>query len=306
MAGYAARRLLQLIPTLVAVTFLIFLMVRLIPGDPALLIAGENATPELLAAIRERLGLDRPLTVQYGKYLWDLLHGDLGTSIRTHRPVAEEIFSRLPATLQLALASAVIFTVVGILLGVVAGVRRGGWPDHVIRVFSLVGVSLPDFWIGILLMLVFSLQFGLLPSAGRGGVGHVVLPSITASLVGIALVSRLVRASIVEILGEDYVRTAWAKGLARHAVIYRHALFNGLIPAVTILGLEFGVLLGGLVVVESVFAWPGSGKLLIDAIRMRDYPIIQSVVLIFAVMLALVNLLVDLVCGLLDPRIRYE
>jgi ABC-type dipeptide/oligopeptide/nickel transport system permease component len=306
MARYVARRLLQLVPTLVAVSVLIFLMVRLIPGDPALLIAGENATPELLAAIRERLGLDRPLVLQYGTYLWSLVHGDLGTSVRTHRPVAEEIFSRLPATLELALAAGGIFTAAGILLGVIAGVRRGRWPDHVIRVLSLVGVSSPDFWIGILLMLVFSLQLGILPSAGRGGAAHVVLPAVTASLVGLALVSRLVRTSIVEILGEDYVRTAWAKGLTHRAVVYRHALFNALIPAVTILGLEFGVLLGGLVVVESVFAWPGSGKLLIDAIRMRDYPIVQSVVLLFAVMLAVVNLLVDLLCGLLDPRIRYE
>jgi peptide/nickel transport system permease protein len=306
MARYVARRLLQIVPTLIAVSFLIFLMVRLIPGDPALLIAGENATPELVAAIRERLGLDRPVLLQYGTYLGNLLRGDLGTSLRTHRPVAEEIVARLPATLQLAVASGTIFTVVGILLGVTAGIRRGRWPDHLVRVLSLVGVSSPAFWIGILLMLAFSLQLRLLPSAGRGTLAHVVLPAVTASLVGIALVSRLVRASIIEILGEDYVRTAQAKGLAHGAVVYRHVLFNALIPAVTILGLEFGVLLGGLVVVESVFAWPGSGKLLIDAIRMRDYPVVQSVVLLFAFMLAVVNLLVDLLCGLLDPRIRHE
>jgi peptide/nickel transport system permease protein/oligopeptide transport system permease protein len=306
MARYIARRLLQLVPTLVAVSFLIFLMVRLIPGDPALLIAGENASPELVASIRERLGLDRPLLLQYGAYLGSLVRGDLGTSLRTHRPVAEEIAARLPATLQLAVASGLIFTVVGVLLGVTAGIRRGRWPDHLVRVLSLVGVSSPAFWIGILLMLAFSLQLRLLPSAGRGTLAHVVLPAVTASLVGIALVSRLVRASIIEILGEDYVRTARAKGLAHRAVVYRHVLFNALIPAVTILGLEFGVLLGGLVVVESVFAWPGSGKLLIDAIRMRDYPVVQSVVLLFAFMLAAVNLLVDLLCGVLDPRIRHE
>jgi len=280
--------------------------VRLIPGDPALLIAGENATPELLASIRERLGLDRPLTTQYGQYLASLLRGNLGTSIRTHRPVADEILSRLPATVELALAAGLLFSVTGILLGVVAGIRRGRFADHVIRVVSLVGVSSPDFWIGILLMLVFSLQLRLLPSAGRGTLAHVVLPAVTASLIGIALVSRLVRASVVEILGEDYVRTAWAKGLGRRAVIYRHTLSNALIPAVTIVGLEFGVLLGGLVVIESVFAWPGTGKLLIDAIRMRDYPVVQAVILLFSVMLAVVNLLVDLLCGVLDPRIRYE
>jgi peptide/nickel transport system permease protein len=306
MGRYVARRVLQLVPTLVVVSFLIFLMVRLIPGDPALLIAGENATPELVASIRERLGLDRPLLLQYWTYLKNVLRGDLGTSLRTHRPVAEEIAARLPATLQLAVASGLIFTVLGVPLGVAAGIRRGRWPDHLVRVISLVGVSSPAFWIGILLMLAFSLQLRILPSAGRGTLAHVVLPAVTASLVGIALVSRLVRASIIEILGEDYVRTARAKGLAHRAVVYRHVLFNALIPAVTILGLEFGVLLGGLVVVESVFAWPGSGKLLIDAIRMRDYPVVQSVVLLFAFMLAVVNLLVDLLCGLLDPRIRYE
>ena len=306
MTRYVLRRLLQLVPTLLAVTVLIFLMVRLIPGDPALLIAGENATPELLASIRERLGLDRPLTTQYGQYLASLVRGDLGTSIRTHRPVADEILTRLPATLELALAAGLLFSVTGILLGVVAGIRRGRFADHVIRVLSLVGVSSPDFWIGILLMLVFSLQLRLLPSAGRGSLAHVVLPAVTASLIGIALVSRLVRTSVVEILGEDYVRTAWAKGLGRRAVVYRHTLSNALIPAVTIVGLEFGVLLGGLVVIESVFAWPGTGKLLIDAIRMRDYPVIQAVILLFSMMLALVNLLVDLLCGVLDPRIRYE
>jgi len=306
MGRYVARRVLQLVPTLVVVSFLIFLMVRLIPGDPALLIAGENATPELVASIRERLGLDRPLLLQYWSYLGNVLRGDLGTSLRTHRPVAEEIAARLPATLQLAVASGLIFTVLGVPLGVTAGIRRGHWPDHLVRVISLVGVSSPAFWIGILLMLAFSLQLRILPSAGRGTLAHVVLPAVTASLVGIALVSRLVRASIIEILGEDYVRTARAKGLPHRAVVYRHVLFNALIPAVTILGLEFGVLLGGLVVVESVFAWPGSGKLLIDAIRMRDYPVVQSVVLLFAFMLAVVNLLVDLLCGLLDPRIRYE
>jgi peptide/nickel transport system permease protein/oligopeptide transport system permease protein len=306
MARYVARRVLQLVPTLLAVSFLIFLMVRLIPGDPALLIAGENATPELIASIRERLGLDRPLFVQYATYLGHLLRGDLGTSLRTHRPVAEEVAVRLPATLQLAIAAGLIFTVLGVLLGVAAGVGRGRWPDHLVRVLSLVGVSSPGFWIGILLMLTFSLQLRLLPAAGRGTLAHVVLPAVTASLVGIALVARLVRTSIIEILGEDYVRTAWAKGLARPAVVYRHVLLNALIPAVTILGLEFGALLGGLVVVESVFAWPGTGKLLIDAIRMRDYPVVQSLVLLFAFMLAIVNLLIDLLCGLLDPRIRHE
>jgi peptide/nickel transport system permease protein len=306
MGRYVARRILQLVPTLLAVSFLIFLMVRLIPGDPALLIAGENATPELVASIRERLGLDRPLFVQYATYLGHLLRGGLGTSLRTHRPVAEEVAARLPATLQLAVAAGLIFTVLGVLLGVAAGIRRGHWPDHLVRVLSLVGVSSPGFWIGILLMLTFSLQLRLLPAAGRGTLAHVVLPAVTASLVGIALVARLVRTSIIEILGEDYVRTAWAKGLARPAVVYRHVLLNALIPAVTILGLEFGALLGGLVVVESVFAWPGTGKLLIDAIRMRDYPVVQSLVLLFAFMLAIVNLLIDLLCGLLDPRIRHE
>lgn len=306
MARYTTRRLLQLGPTLLAVSLLVFLMVRLIPGDPALVIAGENASPELLAGIRESLGLDRPLLVQYGAYLWDLAHGDMGISIRTKRPVAEEVFSRLPATIELAVASTLILALAGVVMGVVAGVRSQRWPDHVVRVVSLIGVSSPEFWIGILLMLLFSLHLGLLPIAGRESLTSLVLPALTASLTGIALVSRLVRTSVVETLVEDYVRTARAKGVPNATVVSKHVLMNALIPAVTIVGLEFGSLLGGLAVVESLFAWPGSGKLLIDAIRMRDYPVIQGTVFVFAAMLTLVNLVVDLACSLLDPRVRHE
>ena len=306
MARYTARRLLQLVPTLLAVSLLVFLMVRLIPGDPALVIAGENASPELLARIRENLGLDRPILVQYGAYLWGLAHGDLGISIRTKRPVAEEVFSRLPATIELAVASTLILALAGVVMGVVAGVRSQRWPDHVVRVVSLIGVSSPEFWIGILLMLLFSLHLGLLPIAGRESLTSLVLPALTASLTGIALVSRLVRTSVVEALVEDYVRTARAKGVSNATVVSKHVLMNALIPAVTIVGLEFGSLLGGLAVVESLFAWPGSGKLLIDAIRMRDYPVIQGTVFVFATMLTLVNLVVDLACSLLDPRVRHD
>lgn len=306
MVRYAARRLLHLVPTLLAVSLLVFLMVRLIPGDPALVIAGENASPELVAAIRENLGLDRPILVQYGQYLWDLARGDLGISIRSKRPVAEEVFSRLPATIELAVASTLILALVGVLMGVAAGVRSQKWPDHVVRVVSLIGVSSPEFWIGILLMLLFSLHLGLLPIAGRESLASLVLPAVTASLTGIALVSRLVRTSVMEILVEDYVRTARAKGVPNGAVVSKHVLMNALIPAVTIVGLEFGSLLGGLAVVESLFAWPGSGKLLIDAIRMRDYPVIQGTVFVFATILTLVNLVVDLACSLLDPRIRHD
>jgi peptide/nickel transport system permease protein len=306
MLRYAARRLLQTVPTLLVISVLTFLLVRLIPGDPAILIAGEEATPEALAGIRERLGLDRPLAEQYLIYLGSLVKGDLGQSIRSKQPVAGELAARIPATLELAVAAGVLFTALGVGLGVAAAVWRNRWPDHVIRVISLLGVSTPSFWLGAVLILVFSVRFRLLPVAGRGSLAFLVLPAVTVALDGIALLARLVRASLLEVLAEDYVRTARAKGLVERIVVLRHALLNALIPAITVLGLEFGRLLGGVVVVESVFGWPGFGRLLISAIQTRDYPLVQSAIFLFATALILVNLAVDLCVGLLDPRVRYR
>jgi peptide/nickel transport system permease protein/oligopeptide transport system permease protein len=306
MVRYAARRLVQTIPTLVVISVLTFLLVRLIPGDPAILIAGEEATPEVLAGLRERLGLDRPLAEQYLIYLGDVVRADLGHSIRSKQPVARELAARIPATVELALAAAALFTVLGTGLGVAAAVWRNRWPDHAMRVASLLGVSTPSFWLGVVLILLFSVHLRLLPVAGRGSLAFLVLPAVTVALDGVALLARLVRASLLEVLAHDYVRTARAKGLMEVTVVLRHALRNALIPAVTVLGLEFGRLLGGVVVVESVFGWPGFGRLLITAIQTRDYPVVQSAILLFAGALIAVNLAVDLCVGLLDPRVRYR
>jgi peptide/nickel transport system permease protein/oligopeptide transport system permease protein len=306
MLRYAARRLAQTIPTLLVISVLTFLLVRLIPGDPATLIAGEEATPEVLAGLRERLGLDRPLTEQYLLYLGAVVRADLGRSIRSKQPVADELAARIPATLELALAAGLLFTTLGTGLGVAAAIWRNRWPDHVIRVLSLLGVSAPSFWLGVVLILVFSVHLRLLPVAGRGSLAFLVLPAVTVALDGLALLARLVRASLLEVLSHDYVRTARAKGLMEPRVVLHHALRNALIPALTVLGLEFGRLLGGVVVVESVFGWPGFGRLLISAIQTRDYPVVQSAILLFAMALIAVNLVVDLCVGVLDPRIRYR
>ena len=306
MLRYAARRLAQTVPTLLVISVLTFLLVRLIPGDPATLIAGEEATPEVLAGLRERLGLDRPLTEQYLIYLRAVVRADLGRSIRSKQPVADELAARIPATLDLALAAGLLFTTLGTGLGVAAAIWRNRWPDHVIRVLSLLGVSAPSFWLGVVLILVFSVHLRLLPVAGRGSLAFLVLPAVTVALDGLALLARLVRASLLEVLSHDYVRTARAKGLMEPRVVLHHALRNALIPALTVLGLEFGRLLGGVVVVESVFGWPGFGRLLISAIQTRDYPVVQSAILLFAMALIAVNLVVDLCVGVLDPRVRYR
>jgi peptide/nickel transport system permease protein/oligopeptide transport system permease protein len=306
MLRYAGRRLAQTVPTLLVISVLTFLLVRLIPGDPATLIAGEEATPEVLAGLRERLGLDRPLTEQYLIYLGGVVRADLGRSIRSKQPVADELAARIPATLELALAAGLLFTTLGTGLGVAAAIWRNRWPDHVIRVLSLLGVSAPSFWLGVVLILVFSVHLRLLPVAGRGSLAFLVLPAVTVALDGVALLARLVRASLLEVLAHDYVRTARAKGLMEPRVVLHHALRNALIPALTVLGLEFGRLLGGVVVVESVFGWPGFGRLLISAIQTRDYPVVQSAILLFAMALIAVNLVVDLCVGVLDPRVRYR
>ena len=306
MLRYGLWRLGQAVPALVAISLLTFAMVRLIPGDPALLIAGEEATPELLRGIREQLALDRSLPEQYLAYVGGLLRGDLGTSIRSKLPVSVELATRIPATLELALAALLILVVAGMLLGVAAAVWRDRWPDHLVRILSLVGVSTPTFLLGAVLILVFAIYLRLLPVSGRGALAYLVLPAVTAAADGVALVARLVRASLLEVLGEDYVRTGRAKGLGEATVVWQHALRNALIPTVTLIGLEFGRLLGGVVIVESVFGWPGFGRLLVTAIQTRDYPLVQSGILVFGTALIVLNLLVDLSLGLLDPRVRHR
>jgi peptide/nickel transport system permease protein len=306
MLQYLLKRLANLLPTLLVVSFLVFAMVRMIPGDPVSAIAGQDATPEIMDQVREALGLNEPMLVQYGRFLRDLLRGDLGDSIRTRQPVANEIANRLPATLELAGAAMLISLLLGILLGIVAAIWRGGPVDFGARVLSLIGVSSPTFWTGLLLILAFGYYIRVFPMAGRGTLMHLVLPAFTVALTSVAFISRLTRATLLEVLSLDYVRTARAKGAPPFQVVVKHALRNALMSPITVAGLEFGRLLSGVIVIEIIFSWPGTGRLLINAIQFRDFPVIQGLVLTYAVIFALVNMLVDVLYAVLDPRITYE
>jgi len=305
MLGYIASRVLQLLVTLLVITVLVFAMLRLIPGDPAMVIAGTEATPELVARIRASLGLARPLAVQLGLYLGDVLTGDLGRSIRTGAPVTAEMYPRFVATLQLTLASLLVAVLGGTLVGVAAALHRGRLADTAILIGSLAGTSAPSFWVGLVLMIYIGFQANLLPIAGYDSALHLVLPALTVAVGGMPMIIRLVRAALMETLEEDYVRTARAKGLRERAVVMKHALRNALVPVVTVVGLELGRLLGGVVVVESVFAWPGLGRMLLEAIQARDFPVVQGIVLLFSVFLILTNFAIDLCYGVIDPRIRH-
>jgi ABC-type dipeptide/oligopeptide/nickel transport system permease component len=302
---YTGRRLVTLLPVLVGVTLLVFAMLHLIPGDPVRLLLGDEAAPEDVARIRARLGLDQPVHVQFMRFAGHLLRGDLGTSLRSGIPVVVELGERLGPSLQLAAASVLVASVLGVLAGVVAAVRRGTWVDTLAMLGAVSGVSAPSFAVALVLILLFAVGLEWLPVAGYGTWGHLVLPTATLGLHYAAVIARLTRASMLEILHEDFVRTARAKGLAEGVVVYRHALRNALIPTVTIIGLQVGALLGGSVVVETVFAWPGIGRLVIDAVKLRDYPVVQGAVLYMALTFVLCNLAVDLLYGALDPRVRY-
>jgi len=301
---YLGRRLLVTLPTLWLVTVVVFSMVRLLPGDPAETIAGLNATQESVAGLRQELGLDQPLLVQYGRFLGGLLRFDLGRSTMSRAPVLDELRPRLPVSLTLAVLSMGVAVIVGVGLGVMAALRRRTWVDYLAMSVSVAGLSTPTFVLGLVLILVLSVQWRLLPATGATTWWHYVLPAITLGLPAAAVVARMARSSLLEVMRQDFVRTAWAKGLARPSVVYRHALKNALIPIITISGLQFGQLMGGAVVVESVFGLPGLGKLLVDRVLGRDYPVIQGVVLVAACGFVLTNLLVDLVYSLVDPRIR--
>ncbi|MDM7324567.1 MAG: ABC transporter permease [Thermus sp.] len=306
MLTYAVRRLLIAIPTLFGVVLLVFLMVRLAPGDPAVLLAGEFATPETLEAIRARYGLDRPLPEQFAIYLGALLRGDLGESARSRRPVLEELKTYFPNTLELTSAAILVALLTGIPLGIVAALRPGSGLDLGVMVLALIGVSMPVFWFGLLAILIFSVKLGWFPVAGKGTLVHLVLPAITLGVNATALLARMTRGSLLEVLSQDYIRTARAKGLAEQVVVFKHALRNALIPVVTVAGLEFGSLLAGAVITETIFAWPGLGQLLVGSILARDYPVVQGAVLLVASAFILVNLLVDLLYAWIDPRVRYD
>jgi peptide/nickel transport system permease protein len=304
--AYFAQRIAATIPVLLGVSVLVFAMLQLVPGDPVQLMLGEfQTTPEQIARLRSQLHLDDPLPVQFGRFAWGAVHGDLGTSIRTRRPVTTEIADNLPSTLQLAVAGLLVAGALGLTLGVIAAVNQHSWLEVGSMLVALLGVSVPSFWLGLLLLFALSLRLRLLPATGGGDLAHLVLPALTLGLGAAAILARLTRSSMLEVLSQEYVTTARAKGLAEWVVIVRHALKNGLIPVVTLFGLQFGQLLAGTFVVETVFARPGLGRLVIDGILNKDFPMVQGVVLVVAVSYVVVNLGVDLVYAVLDPRIRY-
>jgi len=305
LGAYILRRLALAVPTLVGVTVVVFALIRLVPGDPARLVLGLQASEEEVQRLRVQLGLDQPLPVQYARFLGRLVQGDLGRSVVTGEPVTREIAARLPATVQLAVASTLLATVAGMAAGVISATRQYSWVDYLVMTVALFGISLPVFWLGLMLMLLFSVHLRWLPAGGYGTPAHLVLPTITLAAFSVAIIARMTRSSLLEVLHQDYVRTAWAKGLGARAVVLRHALKNALIPVVTVIGLQFGGLLGGAILTETVFAWPGMGRLLVGAIVARDYPVVQGAVLVFAALFTLVNLAVDVLYAYVDPRIHY-
>jgi peptide/nickel transport system permease protein len=313
MSRYVIRRVLQTLPVLLLSTIVVFLFLHLIPGDPAVVAAGPDARPEDVAAARERLGLNTPLPVQYATWLGRVIQGDLGRSFVSQLPVARLIGGALPATIELTLAALAIAVLVGIPSGILAAITRQHWPDWLVALTNVVWLGVPNFWLGILLIIIFALILNWLPPGGRvplleepgAAWRFLLLPALTLGVGLSASISRFTRSAMIEVLHEDYVRTARAKGLPRRLVISRHALRNALIPVVTVLGIQFGRLLGGAVVVESVFAWPGVGRLILNGVVDRDYLVVQGVLLLLVTAFVAINLLIDLLYGALDPRLRH-
>jgi len=306
MIRYISLRLLFALPALWLILTMVFLLAHIVPGDPVAQMLGEGARAEDLDQLRHALGLDQPLPLQYARYLGGVLRGDLGESFRFQQPVAGVILSRYPATLELALVSLLVCAAIAIPAGMLAAQRRGTPTDHSIGIFTLLGLSVPNFALGPVLVLLFSVILGWLPVSGRGGPAHLVLPAITLGAALAAILTRMVRSSVIEELSSDYVRAARAKGLSESAVLFRHAFRNALIPILTILGLQFGALLAGAIVTETIFSWPGIGRLAVQAIESRDYPLLQGCILLIAVSYVAVNLLTDLVYAAVDPRVRLQ
>lgn len=288
---------------ILAMIFLVMLILDIVPGDPAALMLGENATQEMVEELRHQLGLDKPLLVRYVDYLWKLLHGNLGRSVREMAPVSQLIGDTWPATLQLTVAAMFLTFVVGVPLGLVSGAKPGSWLDHGSRLMSLLGLCMPVFWIGLILMFFFSLQLGWFPVGGIGSLRHLILPAVTLSAYTVATLARMTRSSLMEVMGEDYIRTARAKGLNYLRVVWGHAFRNALIPIITVFGMQVGQLMGGAILTETVFAWPGLGRLMVGAILDRDYPLLQGTILVFAGSYILINFLVDLSYGFIDPQV---
>jgi len=334
MFAYIIRRILILIPTLLGVSVIVFLMLHITPGDPAELLLGERATVESLKAMREHLGLDKPLYVQYGMFLERLLQGDLGETIWTRQKVWTEVKQRFPATIELSVAAMMISCVFGMIFGIVSATKQYSIFDYVSMLGALVGVSMPIFWLGLVLMLIFSLHLGWLPVSGRLTIGvdldtitnfylldailtrnwvalrdalrHLILPAVTLSTIPMAIVARMTRSSMLDVLRQDYIKTAKAKGLSQGMVIFKHALRNALIPVVTTIGLQFGILLGGAILTETIFAWPGVGKWMYDAVSQRDYMVIQGGTLFIATIFVVINLVVDVLYAVINPRISVK
>ncbi len=334
MHRYVLKRIALLFPTLLGISLLVFLMLYFVPGDPAQVMLGERANAETLAALRAEMGLDQPFHVQFYRFFSGLLSGDLGRSIRTHEKITVEIFQRFPATIELTFFSMLIAVIVGISTGILAAVRRGKLVDLLSMMGATAGISLPIFWLALLLVLLFSVYLPVFPVSGRlsthiyleqvtyfytldallvgdwnafsNVIWHLFLPAIALGTIPMAVIARMTRASLLEVLGEDYVRTAWAKGLSRRWVVLRHAVRNSFIPTLTVIALEFGYLLGGAVITETIFAWPGVGRWLFLAVQARDFRAVQGGVLLIATVFVLINLLADVLYAWLDPRIRYE
>jgi ABC-type dipeptide/oligopeptide/nickel transport system permease component len=306
MLRYLLRRLLLTIPVLLGVATLVFALIHLVPGDPAQAMLGEGVSQSEVTALRHTLGLDRPLLTQYGSFLRGISRGDLGTSFRYNTPVTAQIREKFPNTAILALSAMAVALVFAIPLGILAAVYRGTFVDHAAMTLALVGISMPNFWLGPLLAILFAVRLGWLPVSGTGGLSHLVLPAVTLGAALSAILARMTRASVLEELRELYVLAARARGLSGARAVMRHAFRNSLIPIVTIVGLQFGAVLTGTIITETIFAWPGIGRLLIQAINFRDYPLVQGCILFIAVTYVAMNLITDLTYGLLDPRIRYD
>ncbi|BBW98694.1 ABC transporter permease [Geobacillus icigianus] len=334
MLSYVLKRMLMIIPVLFGMSLLVFLMIRAIPGNPAQVILGQKATKEAVAALTHKLGLDEPWYVQYVKYIGGLLRGDLGESIRTGAPIAKEIWPYLAATIELSLAAMLIAVIIGVNAGIISAWFQNSWFDYMAMVLALIGVSMPIFWLGLMEQWLFSIQLDWLPTAGREDVRspiepithlylidtllsgnteqfwqvvqHLVLPSMALATIPMAIIARMTRSSMLEVMKSDYIRTARAKGLSMFWVVYKHSLKNAIIPVLTVIGLQTGLLLGGAILTETIFSWPGIGRYIYDAIGYRDYPVIQSGILIIATIFIFMNLIVDLLYAIIDPRIKYN
>ncbi len=306
MGRYIIKRLVLLLPVVFGVATLVFFLIHLIPGDPVEVMLGETALPSAKEELRRNLGLDKGLAEQYLIFLRDTVKGDLGNSLHTKRPVLTTIIERYPATLQLTVSAVIIALLISIPAGIISAVKKDSFADRGVMLFALLGVSIPNFWLGPLLIILFSIQLGWLPVAGREGIYHLILPAITLGMGMSAILSRMTRASMLEVLNKEYIITARAKGLSKSVIILKHGLKNALIPVITVIGLQFGALLAGAVITETIFSWPGIGRLMIQGIYTRDYPLVQGCILIIALSYVLINLITDILYSYIDPRIKYE